>query len=232
MNANPNHPRSLHRSSRKRQIDFEIIGGWIEPGSRVLDLGCGRGLLLEYLRQTKQVYALGVDVDTGKVTSCLKRGLNVWQGDADNALRIFPDRAFDTVVISRTIEMLPYPGATLREALRVGRRVAIGFINHGFWKNRLHYLLRGTRIHNDVYPGRWHESLPDNPLSLSGFEHFCREHGARIRNRVVLAGDWSTRVNRWTGVRGGYALYEVALDLPDPGNSTEGTTAGTGAVGI
>ncbi len=200
---------TLKRSSRKRQIDFEIIGGWIEPNSRVLDLGCGRGILLEYLRQTRHIYGLGVDIESDKIASCLKRGIHGYQSDIDSALGDFAPASFDVVVISRTLEVLALPGETLNAALRVGKFVTVGFINHGFWRNRLQYLRTGDRIRNDVYPLSWYESEPGNPVSITGFEKWCACEGVTIARRHVLAGNWKTPCRFIPSLLGGYALYEI-----------------------
>lgn len=200
---------TLKRSSRKRQIDFEIIGGWITHRSRVLDLGCGRGILLEYLRRTRGIYGLGVDIDSDKIASCIKRGIHGYQSDIDDALNDFAPDSFDFVVISRTLEMLPHPGETLRNALRVGQSVTVGFINHGFWRNRLRYLTTGERIQNDVYPLSWDESDPGNPVSISGFERWCARANVRIARRHVLSGDWKSPCHILPSIFGGYALYEI-----------------------
>ena len=105
---------------------------------RVLDLGCGRGILLENLRETKNVNGLGVDFDCDKASACISRGVAVYQGDIRKALSMLPDNSFDWVVFSRMVEELPEPGQVILDALRVGKRVAVSFVNHGYWKNRLY----------------------------------------------------------------------------------------------
>ncbi len=111
----------MSKLSVKRTVDMQIIGDWVEPRSRVLDLGCGRGVLLEYLVQTKQVFAVGVDMDFTKITSCVKRGIIAYQGDMMEYMRAFPDGHFDRVICSRTLEELQKPEAVITEALRVGK---------------------------------------------------------------------------------------------------------------
>jgi len=90
----------------KRTVDMQIIGDWVEPGSRVLDLGCGRGVLLDYLQQTKQVRGLGVDLDFQKILGCVRRGVTAYQGDMEAFMHAFPDRFFDRVICSRTVQEL------------------------------------------------------------------------------------------------------------------------------
>src|ERR1019366_4466649 len=176
----------------KRTVDMQIIGDWVEPGTRVLDLGCGMGVLLDYLVQTKKVSAVGVDLDFAKITECVRRGISAYQGDMTKFMRAFPDKHFDRVLCSRTVQELGDPATVILEALRVGRTLTVGFVNHGFWKNRLNALLHGRKIRNEVYTTEWFESRPANPVSVADFESFCVAKGIRIARRAHLAGNWHT----------------------------------------
>lgn len=193
----------------KRHTDFQILSNWIDEGSRVLDLGCGRGVLLEYLHQTRQVKGIGVDTDLAKIQSCIKRGVSAYQGDAEAFLAEFPDNFFDWVILSRTLPELPCPGRVIAEALRVGRTLAVGFVNHGYWQNRLAFLRTGSRISNDVYPHAWQDETPSTPVTARIFEHFCREQSYSITRRVYLRGDWKTPLYALPNLRAGYAVYAV-----------------------
>jgi methionine biosynthesis protein MetW len=193
----------------KRTVDMQIIGDWVEPRSRVLDLGCGRGVLLDYLLHSKQVQAIGVDMDFVKVAACVHRGIAAYQGDMMEFMRAFPAGYFDRVICSRTVEELADPTAVLAEALRVGRSVAVGFVNHGYWKNRLHALLHGSKPRNDVYTTEWHQSRPANPVSVADFEHFCAAEGFRIVRQSHLRGDWRRPCSFAPNLFAGYALYDL-----------------------
>lgn len=195
---------------QKRTIDMEIIGEWVEPRSRVVDLGCGDGDLLAYLKQTKEISEVGVDLDFAKIRACVRRGVAAYQGDMTSFLRAFPDRHFDRVICSRTVHELADPTEVLAEALRAGRAVTVGFVNHGFWKNRLGMLLRGRKIRNAVYPTDWFESRPANPVTIADFEHFCRVKSIRVARRVHLLGDWKRRCALLPNLFAGYALYDLA----------------------
>lgn len=197
------------RRPDKRHVDLQIISEWIGAGSRVLDLGCGRGILLERLRQTRGVYGVGVDSEPAKVAGCVKRGVNVYQGDAEKVLAEFPDRFFDWVVLSRTIQELGNPARVIGEALRVGRRMAVGFVNFGFWENRVTIAREGHRIRNEVYPDPWEHSFPVNPVSIAEFERFCGEAGITLHHRVYLGADWQTEIHEDANLLAGYALYEL-----------------------
>jgi methionine biosynthesis protein MetW len=200
----------MNRISRKRETDQQILTRWIEPGCRVLDLGCGRGILLQHLMRVRGVRALGVDTDPNKILGCVKRRVPAYQGDIQSTLREFPDGFFDWVVCSRTIQELGEPGRIIAEALRVGRSAAFGFVNFGFWTNRLNLMATGTRIRNEVYPQEWYRARPSNPVSVNGFERYCRKEGISIRHRVFLKGDWRTPCHVLPNLRAGYALYEIA----------------------
>ncbi len=194
----------------KRTVDMQIIGDWVEPGTRVLDLGCGAGVLLDYLVQTKKVSAVGVDLDFTKITECVRRGLSAYQGDMTGFMRTFPDKHFDRVLCSRTVHELGDPATVILEALRVGRTLTVGFVNHGFWKNRLNALLHGRKIRNEVYTTEWFESRPANPVSIDDFETFCGTKGIRIARRAHLAGNWRTPCRAFPNLLAGFALYDLA----------------------
>jgi methionine biosynthesis protein MetW len=194
----------------KRTVDMQIIGDWVEPNTRVLDLGCGPGVLLDYLVQTKKVSAVGVDLDFAKITACVRRSLAAYQGDMTEFMRAFPDKHFDRVICSRTVHELDHPATVILEALRVGRTMTVGFVNHAFWKNRLNLLLRGRKIRNQVYTTEWFESRPANPVTIADFEYFCAAKGIRIARRAHLAGDWHTPCHTLPNLFAGYALYDLA----------------------
>lgn len=198
------------RNLNKRQIDLEIISEWVEPKSRVLDLGCGRGVLLQNLKSEKSIYGVGVDTDPIKINGCIKRGVNAYQGEIEGILKEFSDKTFDVVICSRTVQELINPANVIFEALRVGRAVMIGFVNHGYWVNRFNMVFKGNRVINDVYPQHWYESSPENPVTINEFELFCKESQIRIQRKVYLSGDWDTKLTFLPNLLSGYALYEIA----------------------
>lgn len=199
----------IHKNKR-RQVDFQIIARWVSEGDRVLDLGCGRGVLLEYLKQKKSVYGVGVDINFERILSCVKRGVPAYHGDVRALLASFDDNAFDRVIFSRSVELLDDPDAILTEGLRVGKRVTVGFVNHGFWLNRVNFLLKGQRIVNEVYPRQWYETLRSNPFSVSEFDGFCADRQINIENRVYLGGNWSGECKVLPNLFAGYAIYDLS----------------------
>jgi methionine biosynthesis protein MetW len=194
----------------KRTVDMQIIGDWVEPNTRVLDLGCGRGVLLDYLAQTKRVSGIGVDLDFAKISACVRRGLSAYQGDMTSFMRAFPEKHFDRVICSRTVHELADPTSVILEALRVGRALTVGFVNHGFWKNRINTLVQGRKIRNEVYTTEWFESRPANPVTIADFEHFCAVKGIRISRYEHLSGNWHAPCRALPNLFAGYALYDLA----------------------
>ena len=199
----------MSKRLEKRTVDMRIIGEWVEPHSRVLDLGCGRGELLDYLAQTKQISGVGVDLDLTRIAACVRRGVTAYQGDITAFMGAFPERHFDRVICSRTVQELVDPAGVILEGLRVGRAVTVGFVNHGFWKNRIAALVSGRKVRNAVYPTSWFESRPANPVTIADFEDFCRAKGIRVARRVCLRGDWKTPCAVRPNLLAGYALYDL-----------------------
>jgi methionine biosynthesis protein MetW len=197
-------------TDKKRQADFQIIARWVNEGERILDLGCGRGVLLEYLKQKKSIYGVGVDIEFDKILSCVKRGVPAYQGDIRSILATFPDESFDRVIFSRTVEQLDEPDSVISEGLRVGRRVTVGFVNRGFWVNRANALFKGRRTINEVYPKSWYESQPTNPFSVAEFEDFCHARKIIIENRICLSGNWRSECSVLTNLLAGYAIYDLS----------------------
>lgn len=188
---------------------MQIMRDWVEAESRVLDLGCGRGVLLDFLKQSLKVEALGVDSNQAKAHACVKRGLSVYMGDMMDFMKSFPDNHFDYVVCSRTLQELTEPALVIQEALRVSEHLLVGFVNFGYWRNRLSMMLNGRRVQNEVFPRSWWESRPTNPLSVTQFESFCRSSDIRIARRVCLGGNWRSETRRWVNLLSGYALYDL-----------------------
>lgn len=199
----------MGRHAIKREMDQHILTEWIAEEARVLDLGCGRGVLLKELIANKRCYAVGIDSDLSKITSCVKRGVPAYQGDLMDLLPVYDDQSFDWVVCSRTLQELNNPREILHQALRVGKRLAIGFVNHGFWINRWQMMRSGSRVQNEVYPEPWWSSRAMNPVSISGFEEFCAAENVVIERRMFLSSNWRTPCHFLPSWFAGYAVYEL-----------------------
>jgi methionine biosynthesis protein MetW len=168
--------------------DYAIIGDIVEPGTRVLDLGCGEGELLEWLAVNKGVDARGVEISSVKVQRAIARGVSVYQGDIDNGLVDYPGQAFDYVILSQTLQETRHPRQVLREMLRVGRRVIVAFPNFGHWRVRLSMLMSGRAPRTDLFPYEWYESPNIHFLTVQDFEELAALEGLAVERRYFLAG--------------------------------------------
>ena len=196
----------------KRKVELESISDWVARGDSVLDLGCGRGILLSELMRLKDIYAVGVDSDFDKISRCMKRGVNAYHGDIMDALRTFDDNSFDWIICSRTLPELENAREVVMESLRVARRVAVGFVNHAYWRNRFAEFFTGDRIVNEVFPSRWESSRPMNPISLNSFKEFCKDNDIIINRSRFLRGDWERPCRFWPDMFAGYAVFEISKE--------------------
>jgi methionine biosynthesis protein MetW len=167
--------------------DFAAIAGWVSMGSSVLDLGCGDGSLLRYLRESRRVTGYGVEIDDDRVLACVKSGVNVIQGDLERGLSEFESRSFEYVVLSQTLQAVRNSERIVHDMLRVGREGIVTFPNFGYWRNRLQ-VLGGHMPVSDNLPYQWHDTPNVHLCTISDFENFCAGHGVRIMERKVLTG--------------------------------------------
>jgi methionine biosynthesis protein MetW len=171
----------------KQRPDFAAIAGWVGMGSSVLDLGCGDGSLLRYLRESRRVSGYGVEIDDDRVLACVKSSVNVVQGDLERGLSEFESRSFDYVVLSQTLQAIMDGERIINDMLRVGREGIVTFPNFGYWRNRLQ-VLGGHMPVSDNLPYKWHETPNIHLCTIADFEDFCAGHGVRIVERKVLTG--------------------------------------------
>ncbi|HYM13440.1 MAG TPA: methionine biosynthesis protein MetW, partial [Bryobacterales bacterium] len=160
--------------------DYAIISELVEPGSKVLDLGCGEGGLLAWLVENKGVTARGVEISPALVQRCIAQGLSVYQGDIDTGLADYPDRCFDFVILSQTLQETRRPLDVLREMLRVGRRVIVAFPNFGHWAMRLSMLATGRAPKTKLFPYEWYNSPNIHFLTVEDFEELAVAEGLVI----------------------------------------------------
>ena len=187
--------------------DFDVIGEIIQPGSRVLDLGCGEGELLAWLVENKRVLARGVEISAPQVRKAISRGVSVYQGDIEEGLADYPDKAFDYVILSQTLQETRAPLDVLTAMLRVGKQAVISFPNFGHWRVRASMLFSGQAPKTKLFPYAWYNSPNIHFLSINDFEDLCREQGLRIERRYFLAGP--KRVRMFPNLRGQTAVFLV-----------------------
>ena len=194
-------------SSLEMRPDFKIIAEIVQPGTRVLDLGCGEGLLLSWLATNKKVLARGVEIEAANVRKAIARGVSAYQGDIDDGLADYPDKAFDYVILSQTLQETRAPLQVLTEMLRVGRKAIISFPNFGHWKVRAAMLFSGQAPKTDLFPYDWYNSPNIHFLSINDFEDLCKTHGFPIEKRYFLSGP--SRVTTLPNLRAQTAVFLV-----------------------
>lgn len=191
--------------------DSAIISELVEPGSKVLDLGCGDGELLAWLAEHKQVTARGVEISPARVQRCIAQGLSVYQGDIDTGLADYPDACFDFVVLSQTLQETRRPLNVLREMLRVGRRVIVAFPNFGHWSMRLSMLVTGRAPKTKLFPYEWYDSPNIHFLTVQDFEELALAENLIVERRIFIAG--GDRIDGLPNLRAQVAVYLLRKNL-------------------
>ena len=184
--------------------DFAAIAAWIPQGASVLDLGCGDGSLLRYLRDTRKVRGYGIEISDANIVACIRNGVNVIQGDLDSGLSGFETLSFDFVILSQTLQATRHTEALVQEILRVGHEGIVSFPNFGYWKNRIN-ILRGNMPVSRELPYQWYDTPNVHLCTLHDFENFCAIQKVQILDRRVMIGD--SKVNVLPNLLGSTAVY-------------------------
>ncbi len=173
------------------RVDLQIIADMIETGTRVLDVGCSSGALLDYLVHFKQVDGRGIELGTEGVNTCVSNGLSVIQGDANIDLKDYPDQAFDYVVLSQTLQAMNNPRAVVEQMLRIGRHAIVSFPNFAHWRVRYHLGLKGRMPVSETLPYQWYETPNIHFCTIRDFTVLCKEMGISVERSVSLDNNGS-----------------------------------------
>jgi methionine biosynthesis protein MetW len=168
------------------RFDLKIIASWIEPGSKVLDLGCGEGDLLYFLKKHKQVEGAGIERAEAKMAQCIEKGLSVLQGDINQEILDYPDNTFDYVIVSQTLQQVYEPDSLIQSLLRIGKKGIVSFPNFSHWRVRLQLLGSGYAPITRQLPYEWYDTPNIRVITLKDFRKFSKEVGFKILKEVAI----------------------------------------------
>jgi methionine biosynthesis protein MetW len=186
--------------------DFAAIANWVEPGSQVLDVGCGDGSLLQHLKEAKQAHVYGVELADDKVLACVQKGLNVVQQNLEGGLALFEDQSFDKVILSQTLQTIHQTARILSEIARVGKECVVSFPNFGHWSHRSAVLLGRMPVSKSL-PYQWYDTPNVRVLTIADFEALAPAVGLELLDRVVFHDGQS--VEFLPNLRGSLAVYRA-----------------------
>ena len=169
--------------------DLDLIANLVEDNSKVIDIGCGNGELLNYLSKNKNSKIQGLEINQKKVNKCVSKGLSVIQGDADKDLGLYPEKSFDYVILSQTIQATLEPKKILTELTRIGKRVIVSIPNFGFWKVRLDLLVKGKMPITSKLNSTWFETENIHLCTVSDFTDLCDQLNLKIKQTVTIASN-------------------------------------------
>ena len=175
--------------------EFKIISDFIEKNTRVLDVGCGDGTLMEYLKTNKEIDIRGIEISKSNSQKCVSKGLTVIEGDAEKDLTQFPDSSFDFVILSQTLQAFLNPEIVIQELLRVGKKAIVTVPNFGFWKVRLHLLIKGTMPITKNLPDEWYNTPNLHMCTIKDFYNFCHDREIKLDKALALHDEKISSIN-------------------------------------
>jgi methionine biosynthesis protein MetW len=197
---------NITNSTQEFRQDFAIISGWVKFGSKVLDLGCGDGALLQFLRSGLEVKGYGVEKDDTNWLTCMNNGVNVIQMDLEDGLSGFEDQSFDTVILSQTLQAMHNTEGIVLEMLRVGREVIVTFPNFGYWRNRVQ-ILSGNMPVSKILPYQWFDTPNVHLCTINDFDEFCKNHKISVLERKVITD--GNQIDFMPNFLGNLAIYRL-----------------------
>jgi len=174
--------------------EFKVISQIIKKNKKVLDIGCGDGTLMEYLRNNQQNDVRGLEPNKNLVQKCIARGLSVIEGDAEKELIQFPEKSFDYVVLSQTLQAFLYPEEVLNQLLRIGKQTIVSIPNFGYWKIRLHLLFKGTMPITKNIPYEWYNTPNLHMCTIQDFVNFCNQKNIKIDQSMCLTNEKISKI--------------------------------------
>jgi methionine biosynthesis protein MetW len=174
--------------------EFKIIADLIETNMRVLDVGCGDGTLMEFLKNNKKIDIRGIEILKNNVQQCIGKGLTVIEGDAEKDLSQFPDESFDFVILSQTLQAFLNPEKVISELLRVGKKAIVTIPNFGYWKVRLHLLIKGTMPVTRTLPDEWYNTPNLHMCTIKDFFNFCENRKINVYKSIALQNLKSSKI--------------------------------------
>jgi len=175
--------------------EFKVIANLIEKDRRVLDVGCGDGTLMKFLKDNKNIDCRGMEISKNKVQKCIEKGLTVIEGNAEKDLIQFPDKSFDYAVLSQTLQAFLSPELVINELLRVGKKAIVTIPNFGYWKVRLHLLTKGTMPITKTLPDEWHNTTNLHMCTIKDFVYFVKSRNFKIFKSLALNNQNVTLIN-------------------------------------
>ena len=175
--------------------EFKIIADLVDKNTRVLDVGCGDGTLIEFLKKNKEIDIRGIEISKNNVQKCVEKGLTVIEGDAEKDLSQFPNSSFDFVILSQTLQAFLRPEIVINELLRVGKKAIVTVPNFGFWKIRLNLLIKGTMPVTKNLPDEWYNTPNLHMCTIKDFFNFCDNRKIKLDKSLALRNEKIPSIN-------------------------------------